>query len=207
MIGQNKKRFYSKIIKTMDAVLSFVKKNQKILLTIVAVIAIALLLNHFGYITIMREAFEDSAVTDQQYDPSDPAAAQMNGAPLDEKREQREGEQGEQGHEGFESSDPSGPEPKGCAPHNAISPAELLPKTDGSLWAQMNPMGQGSLQERNFLTAGHHMGITTVGSVMRNANLQLRSEPPNPQVKVSPWNQSTVEPDISRRPLEIGGCA
>ena len=42
---------------------------------------------------------------------------------------------------------------------------------------------------------------------MRNANLQLRSEPPNPQVQVSPWMQATIEPDINRRPLEVGGCA
>ena len=42
--------------------------------------------------------------------------------------------------------------------------------------------------------------------VLRNANLQLRSEPPNPQVKVSPWLQTTIETDTNRRPLEIGGC-
>ena len=41
---------------------------------------------------------------------------------------------------------------------------------------------------------------------MRNPNLQIRSEPANPQVKVSPWLQSTIEPDSNRRPLEIGGC-
>ena len=37
--------------------------------------------------------------------------------------------------------------------------------------------------------------------------MQVRSEPPNPQVKVSPWQQSTIEPDMGRKPLEIGGCA
>jgi hypothetical protein len=41
---------------------------------------------------------------------------------------------------------------------------------------------------------------------LRNPNLQLRSEPPNPQLKVSPWNQTTIESDLNRRPLEIGGC-
>ena len=42
---------------------------------------------------------------------------------------------------------------------------------------------------------------------LRNANMQLRSEPPNPQVKVSPWLQTTIEPDVNRKPMEIGGCA
>jgi hypothetical protein len=46
-----------------------------------------------------------------------------------------------------------------------------------------------------------------VGQTLRNANLQIRSEPPNPQVAVSPWLNSTIEPDINRRPFEIGGCA
>ena len=48
--------------------------------------------------------------------------------------------------------------------------------------------------------------MNTVGQTLRNANYQLRSEPPNPQVKVSPWQQTTIEPDTNRRPMEIGGC-
>ena len=40
--------------------------------------------------------------------------------------------------------------------------------------------------------------------VLRNANLQLRSEPPNPQTQVSPWMNSTIEPDLQRVPLELG---
>ena len=39
---------------------------------------------------------------------------------------------------------------------------------------------------------------------MRNANLQVRSEPPNPTTKVSPWLETTIEPDTMRLPLEIG---
>ena len=34
--------------------------------------------------------------------------------------------------------------------------------------------------------------------------MQLRSEPPNPQKKVSPWQQSTIEPDFNRKQLDIG---
>ena len=46
--------------------------------------------------------------------------------------------------------------------------------------------------------------IDTVGQSLRNANLQIRSEPPNPQLNVGPWNQSTIESDFLRPPLEIG---
>ena len=79
----------------------------------------------------------------------------------------------------------------------------ILPQDADSKYAQANPNGQGALQDKNFLTAGFHVGVNTVGQSLRNANRQLRSEPPNPQVKVSPWMQTTIEPDLNRKPLEI----
>jgi hypothetical protein len=88
-----------------------------------------------------------------------------------------------------------------------LTAQDLLPQDKSSTWAQVNPEGQGSLANQNFLQAGYHIGINTVGQTLRNANLQLRSEPPCPQVQVSPWLQTTIEPDVSRRPMEIGGCA
>jgi hypothetical protein len=94
--------------------------------------------------------------------------------------------------------------PNDCYPKDVLSPEELLPKDVDSVWAQSVPAGQGSLGDKNFLNAGFHVGVNTVGQSMRNANRQIRSEPPNPQVKVSPWLQSTIEPDLNRKPLEIG---
>jgi hypothetical protein len=94
-----------------------------------------------------------------------------------------------------------------CFPKEQLTAEELLPQDNSSLWAQVNPSGEGSLKDRNFLQSGYHIGINTVGQTLRNANLQLRSEPPCPQVKVSPWIQSTIEPDLGRKPFEIGGCA
>lgn len=94
--------------------------------------------------------------------------------------------------------------PKDCFPKDQLTPAELLPGDANSTWAQVNPIGQGDLMDKNFLEAGYHIGINTIGQSNRNANLQLRSEPPNPQMAVSPWMQSTIEPDLGRKPLEIG---
>jgi hypothetical protein len=95
----------------------------------------------------------------------------------------------------------------GMGGSNQLTADDLLPQDKSSVWASVNPEGQGSLADKNFLQAGYHIGINTVGQTLRNANLQLRSEPPCPQVQVSPWLQSTIEPDVSRRPMEIGGCA
>ena len=93
--------------------------------------------------------------------------------------------------------------PSSCFPKDVLSSSDLLPADSNSLWAQVSPSGQGSLADQNFLTSGFHIGINTVGQTLRNANRQLRSEPLNSQVKVSPWMQSTIDPDINRRPLEI----
>lgn len=94
-------------------------------------------------------------------------------------------------------------QPAGCYPRDQLTPSELLPKDMNSVWAEQNPMGPGSLKGKNFLSAGALIGVNTVGQSMRNANLQLRSEPPCPQQAVSIFNQSTITPDISHRSLEI----
>ena len=94
--------------------------------------------------------------------------------------------------------------PTSCSKPNVQNPSDLLPKDTNSQWAQLNPSGKGELANINLLKAGYHIGIDTIGQTLRNANLQIRSEPPNPQVYVGPWQQSTIEPDFMRPPLEIG---
>lgn len=97
----------------------------------------------------------------------------------------------------------SAEQPAGCYPRDQLTPSELLPKDANSIWAQQNPMGTGSLKGKNFISAGALIGVNTVGQSLRNANYQLRSEPPNPQVPVSVFNVPTIEPDVNRRALEI----
>ena len=94
--------------------------------------------------------------------------------------------------------------PSSCSKPNIQNPAELLPKDNNSQWAQLNPSGKGELANVNLLKAGYHIGIDSVGQTLRNANLQIRSEPPNPQINVGPWNLSTIESDFMRPPLELG---
>jgi len=105
-----------------------------------------------------------------------------------------------EGPAGFGSAQP----PAGCYPRDQLTPTELLPADQNTIYAQQNPMGTGSLKAKNFLSSGALIGVNTVGQSLRNANLQLRSEPPNPQVPVSIFLQSTIQPDISHRPLEVG---
>ena len=91
-----------------------------------------------------------------------------------------------------------------CSNPSATNPGDLLPKDMNSEWSRLNPNSNNDLANVNLLKAGFHAGIDTIGSSLRNANLQLRSEPPNPTKNVSPWMNSTIEPDLMRVPLEIG---
>ena len=52
-------------------------------------------------------------------------------------------------------------------------------------------------EELNILT--DRISFNTLSQPLRNSNLQLRSEPPNPQVLVTPFYQTTMEPDMNRR--------
>ena len=135
--------------------------------------------------------------------PGDPQSKKAFGNGLKEQPKGAEGFADLSAYEG-PASFGAAEAPAGCYPRDQLTPSELLPKDMNSIWAEQNPMGPGSLKGKNFLSAGALIGVNTVGQSLRNANLQVRSEPPNPQVAVSIFNQSTISPDISHRPLEIG---
>lgn len=88
-----------------------------------------------------------------------------------------------------------------------LTSSDLLPNevTQNNFNSNNQSIGDGILNGLNFLDAGYTVGVNTVGQSLRNANLQLRSEPPNPQVSVSPWMNSTIAPDLQRKSLE-GEC-
>ena len=87
---------------------------------------------------------------------------------------------------------------------DVTDPSELLPSNSNG-WNGLNPNPTPGLENVSLLTAPDRNSINTVSSSLRNANLQLRSDPPNPRGNTNcPWNNSTIEGDPFRRPLEIG---
>jgi hypothetical protein len=95
----------------------------------------------------------------------------------------------------------------GYSPQPVANPSDLLPHDENSQWASLNPssLGQGGMPD--LLQAGYHIGLDTIGQTLKNANLQLRSDPPIVKQDVGPWNHSTIEPDLGRVPLEIGAAS
>jgi hypothetical protein len=91
----------------------------------------------------------------------------------------------------------------GSCNQKTTDPSDLLPKDMNSDWSNINP-ANADLKNINLLSAGQLIGINTVGSSLRNPSLQERSEPVIPKTNIGPWNNSTIDADTFRRPLEIG---
>jgi hypothetical protein len=87
------------------------------------------------------------------------------------------------------------------------NPSDLLPKDANSEWSSLNPIDNNRPELPDLLQAGYHLGLDTIGQSMKNANLQLRSDPVIPKKDVGPWNNSTYEPDLLRQPLEVGSAS
>ena len=104
-----------------------------------------------------------------------------------------------------------------CYTRDGLNPTDLLPKAsaEASQFLASNPPTQGSPDNRNLLQAGHHIGIDTVCQTNKNANLQLRSDPPIARCGTQPiFNSSSIPAQQNNRlALEIGsqvnpdGCA
>lgn len=101
---------------------------------------------------------------------------------------------------------PAAPPAKNNIMSNVANPSDLLPNDQNSQWSALNPntMNQGDVLMPDLLQAGYHIGLDTIGQTLRNANLQYRSDPIIPKANIGPWNQSTIEPDLGRVPLELG---
>ena len=81
----------------------------------------------------------------------------------------------------------------------------LLPKEPVSQEDFGSFSAESILSGQNFLDPRAQIGYPeTVGGTLRNANLQLRSEPVNPRDPVSIFNLSTIVPDTLRPAFEIG---
>lgn len=80
--------------------------------------------------------------------------------------------------------------------------SSLLP-SDTTTDESFSEFSPANMEGKNFIDSAKYLLGTSSGTT-RNANLQLRSEPPNPTDSVCAWNNTTINPDLSRRPLEIG---
>ena len=80
---------------------------------------------------------------------------------------------------------------------------DLLPNDVNKDWFETDfSQAKVKVDQDNLInTERYVVGVNTVGQSLKNASYDLRAAPPNPKVTVSPWNQSSIEPDYNIRPL------
>ena len=82
-----------------------------------------------------------------------------------------------------------------------LTSAELLPTQKNADWFQVPNEKFNLLQAVDLEIPEIKIGIDTVGQSRKNATYDLRAAPPNPKFVVSPWQNSTIEPDYNTKPL------
>jgi hypothetical protein len=85
---------------------------------------------------------------------------------------------------------------KGTGLASSLLPREVASDED---FGQFAP--EDILKGQNFLEPRQQVGFPeTVGGALRNANQQIRKDPPNPKDPYV-WNNSTIVPDLMQRGL------
>lgn len=81
---------------------------------------------------------------------------------------------------------------------NQFDSAAMLPNEIEDDWFDVEPLLTTKKVAGTYLIHPKvHMGVNTVGSTLRNGSHDLRGDIPNPKINVSPWNNSTIEPDTN----------
>jgi hypothetical protein len=80
--------------------------------------------------------------------------------------------------------------------------ADLLPQEVNKDWFEADfSNARIKIGNDNLINTDRYMvGINTVGQSLKNPSYDLRPSPPCPKVSVSPWNNSTIEPDFNIKP-------
>lgn len=155
---------------------------KMLLVLIISIIAIWGLMSYNGQMKMVRDLMEDG--TKEVEETTEPTVTE-------------------------EPKPAEGKTEAGYALQPVANPTDLLPTDKNSEWNNLNPtnVDDEGVKMPDLLDAGYHIGLDTVGQSMRNANLQLRSDPVIAKADIGPWNQSTIEGDSTRQPMEIGGRA
>lgn len=80
---------------------------------------------------------------------------------------------------------------------------DFLPKEVNDKWFDTDfSQAKYNLKDDKLINTDRYVvGINTVGQSLKNASYDIRGSIPNPKFSVSPWNNSTIEPDFNLKPL------
>ena len=82
-----------------------------------------------------------------------------------------------------------------------LSSSDLLPGKSEQKWFE-NPDVGIKIEDANLLSdAVQKVGVDTVGQTRKNPSYDIRGTVPCPKFQISPWNNSTTEPDYNLKSL------
>lgn len=87
-----------------------------------------------------------------------------------------------------------------CEPEALFDADKLLPQEVNDDWYEVMPEPV-SVKNRHLINISQPIGLNTVGSSKKNANYDLRAAPVNPKYVTSPWLNSSIDPDLSIKPI------
>lgn len=87
-----------------------------------------------------------------------------------------------------------------CPPEDLFNVDKYLPQEVNDQWWDMLPEPI-SVKNRHLINVTKPIGVNTIGNSLRNATWDLRGDVPNPKYAISPWLNSTIEPDTNIKPL------
>ena len=79
---------------------------------------------------------------------------------------------------------------------------KMMPQETENNWFDIEPLqNTKKIKGTQFIHPKVHMGVDTVGGSLKNPSLDIRGDIPNPIMNVSPWNNSTIQPDTNLKGL------
>ena len=80
---------------------------------------------------------------------------------------------------------------------------DYLPQEINNDWFETDlNNAQVTCDDKSLIIADRYVtGVDTVGQSLKNASYDIRAQPPCPKFNVSPWNNSTIEPDFNIKPM------
>lgn len=94
----------------------------------------------------------------------------------------------------------TGANQKSTNPQDMFKSDELLPQEMNKDWFEVMP-DQIKVKNRHLINVTKPIGVNTIGSSLKNPSYDIRGTPSCPKFVVSPWMQSSIEPDINIKGL------
>lgn len=87
---------------------------------------------------------------------------------------------------------------------SATSPSDLLPSSAGANWGNLYPVQSDSgVYVPSMIDPSFSIGLNSISGTTKQMSLDIRSTPVIAKQEVSPWNNSSTQPSVSKIGVDI----